>query len=86
MKIRSWPRDEKGHEVKPQCIDPLALQRDSEHHIAQKCRYRHASGKTCYRRWAPGNGPANPCPVREMHMIAPRKRADPGRGDEEVPA
>ena len=86
MKIRSYPRNEEGREVKPQCMDSRAIERDSEHNLVRRCRYRHAGSITCYRRWASGNGPANPCPIREMHMITPRKRADAGRGDEEVPA
>jgi len=85
VKIRSWPRDEKGHEIKPQCMDPKAIERDSDHNLLHRCRYRHVGSSTCYRRWAPGNGPANPCPVREMHMIAPRRRAEEPK-DEEVPA
>lgn len=85
MKIRSWPRDDKGHEIKPQCIDPLAVERDYDHQIVRMCRYRHASGRTCYCRWAGTNGPRDPCPIREMHMITPRRRAEEPK-DEEVPA
>ena len=67
-KIRTWPRDEKGHDIKPECIDPLAIERDYDHKIVRMCRFRHASGKTCYRRWAGTNGPKDPCPIREMHF------------------
>lgn len=83
MKIRSWPRDDKGHEIKPQCIDPLAVERDYDHQIVRMCRFRHASGKTCYRRWAGTNGPKDPCPIREMHMITPRRKAEEEKEEEQ---
>jgi len=75
-KIRSWPRDESGRDIKPSCIDPLAIERDYDRKITRLCRFRHVSGSTCYRRWAGTNGPRNPCPIREMHMISPRRKAE----------
>ena len=85
-KIRSWPRDEKGHDIKPSCIDPAAIERDYDRKITRLCRFRHASGSTCYRRWAGTNGPQNPCPIREMHMISPRRKAEKEKEDAGVPA
>lgn len=86
MKIRSYPRNEEGREVKPQCTDSRAIERDSDHNLLRRCRYRHVGSSTCYRRWAPGNGPANPCPVREMHMITPRRKAQGDKDEQGVPA
>lgn len=83
-KIRTWPRDENGRDIKPKCIDPLAIERDDyDHKIVRMCRFRHASGKTCYRRWAGTNGPKDPCPIREMHMISPRRKAEEDKEEEQ---
>ena len=86
LKIHSFPTDSTGRQIKLQCIDPAAIERDQDREIVRMCRFRHASGQTCYRRWAGTNGPQNPCPIREMHMISPRRKKAENGEEEGVPA
>lgn len=85
-KLRTWPRDEKGRDIKPECTDPAAIERDDDRRIVRMCRFRHTTGRTCYRRWAGTNCPQNPCPIREMHMITPRRKREEEQEEAGVPA